>query len=365
MGWIAIVLWPLGFIYGCIASIRNFLSDHGLLKSQGFDVPILVVGNLSVGGTGKTPMVEWLVNNMGAHYGYQMATLSRGYGRTTKGFYYVETGSTPTQVGDEPCQLKRKFQDLVVAVDEKRTRGIARILKDHPEVKLILLDDAFQHRWVSPTASVLLTDFSRLYHKDFVLPAGRLREWKRGAKRASCIVVTKCPPTLALREQEQIRQALQTKAGQPVFFTSIGYGSLKVLQDHERPYGFTLENHLQTGKVQVLAVAGIARPAPFFEYLKTMFSVGAFHAYKDHHLFALNDLTVLKNEISQLRKADSDQAYCIVTTEKDAVRLQSCMANAGEQNPLRTTPIYYLPIVTAFAEQQDVAFKDFLLSALS
>src|SRR5436190_16710825 len=215
------ILFPFAVLYGFITGIRNFLFDKNILKSYSFDLPVLAVGNLSVGGTGKTPQIEYLIRLLSSRY--RVATLSRGYKRKSEGFVLANESSNAEILGDEPFQFFRKFRDIQVAVDADRKNGIEQLLAQPEKPEMILLDDAYQHRRVKAGFYILLTAYGDLYADDFILPAGNLRESRSGAKRADVIIVTKCPKNLSVAEQEKIKKKLAPKVGQDVFFTFIDY----------------------------------------------------------------------------------------------------------------------------------------------
>lgn len=293
-----------------IMALRNLMFDKGwILKQTQFELPIISVGNLSVGGTGKTPHTEYLVKLLKEQVSH-MAVLSRGYGRSTKGFRYVETSSKARDVGDEPLQIKQKFPDVTVAVCEKRVVGITKLLQ--PEAKslvpaAIVLDDAFQHRYVKPGLSILLTDYRRPYYADHVMPWGRLRERRSGAKRADIIIVTKCPAELSDAERRGIVDKLKPLAHQQVFFTTFAY-------DTPRMFRSQTEVALPSS---LLVLTGIAKPAPLYDYLESKGCVLQKLAFPDHHSFTPTDVQRINKACEQLPEDAK-----ILTTEKDAARLQ-------------------------------------------
>lgn len=289
------LLLPLAWIYDAATSLRNWLFDCGILPSRQFPVATIGIGNLAIGGTGKTPHTEMLVRMLLKKYDH-LAILSRGYGRTTRGFRWVRPDDTASKVGDEPLQMRRKFpaSSVVCAVCEDRCKGITTILAQHPEVQIVLLDDAFQHRYVHPDLNILLTDFSRTYAHDQLLPAGRLRESRRGAKRADLIIVTKCPPDLSKQASEDIRAQLHPHPGQEVFFSSIEYPSLPSVQ-------------------HAVLVTGIARPEPLVQHLRAS-GIDVRHLpFADHHRFTPSERARIIEQ--------AQAAPLLFTTAKDATRL--------------------------------------------
>ncbi len=302
-----ILLYPFAIIYGLITWIRNKLFDWGILKETKFDVPVISIGNLSMGGTGKTPHIEYLISKYKKTY--SIAVISRGYGRETKGFQYVNTNDLAENVGDEPLQIKQKFEDIIVAVGENRVDAIRKVLKTHPEINLILLDDAFQHRYVKPSLNILLTEYSHPFWKDLVVPAGRLREFRCGWKRADAFIITKCPENRELK----IPKYIQAK---PIFYSKIIYQSPKII-------------HGSLSK-KIVLVTGIANPALLLEYLKDEdYEIIHHFNFLDHHIFSLSDL----NEINSRAGAN----HLILTTEKDWTRLKPFFENSDLN-------VGYLPI---------------------
>lgn len=292
------ILLPFSIIYAFILKLRNLAFQKAWLTSTAFAHPVICVGNLSLGGTGKSPAIEYLIRLLKNKY--QIATLSRGYGRKTTGFMWVKNSNTAAEVGDEPLQFKNKFPDIEVAVDEQRVRGIQNILKkQHNDV--ILLDDAFQHRKVKAGFNILLTVYNDLYINDFVLPAGNLREPKSGAKRADVVIVTKCPPQLSVEKRQQIKDKLKLQKHQQVFFAYIEY--------QERVFSLDKSKKLKELKDYTL-VSGIANPKPLLNFLNTKNPPQKHLVYKDHHHFTAA-------EIKHLQKEE-----LILTTEKDFTRLK-------------------------------------------
>lgn len=312
------ILFPFSVLYGLITSIRNFLFDKGILKSYSFDLPIIAVGNLSVGGTGKTPQIEYLIRLLSPNY--KIATLSRGYKRKSEGFVLADENSDAAILGDEPFQFYKKFPNIQVAVDADRRNGIEQLLKtSQPDI--ILLDDAFQHRKVKAGLYVLLTAYGDLYSDDLILPGGNLRESRNGAERAKIIVVTKCPPDLSAKEQDRIQKKLKIDSDQKLCFTSIAYDE----------FVFSEEKQLSVSEIKPvdkLLLAGIAKPEPFFAYLQSENDV--ILTFPDHHHFTEKDIAEIKNKAQDKK---------IITTEKDFVRLKGRLPDSQ---------LFYLPIKSHF-----------------
>jgi tetraacyldisaccharide 4'-kinase len=310
------ILFPFAILYGWITQFRNFLFDTGILKSHTFNLPIIAVGNLSVGGTGKTPLIEYLIRLLSENY--KVATLSRGYKRQTEGFLLANADSDAQSLGDEPFQMHQKFPNIQVAVDANRKNGIEQLLSQKNPPGIILLDDAFQHRKVKAGFYILLTAFDDLYVNDFMLPTGNLREDRNGARRANMIIVTKCPASISEIAQEKIRKQLGND--KPIFFSSIAY------DDSIYSEGAT-KKAAEIKNVPKLLLAGIAKPTPFFAYLQG--EKDDVMTFPDHHNFSEEDINTIKKQAKN---------KLIITTEKDYVRLKNRMA---------TTQLFYLPIKTA------------------
>lgn len=315
------LLFPFSILYGWITSIRNFLFDKRILKSYSFDIPIIAVGNLSVGGTGKTPQIEYLIRLLSSNY--KIATLSRGYKRKSEGFVLADSNSNVEILGDEPFQIHQKFPNIHVAVDAERKNGIEQLLKLNTKPEVILLDDAFQHRKVKAGFYILLSSFDDLYFNDFMLPTGNLRESRSGAKRANLIIITKCPKDLSELAQQNMIKKIGLNV--PIFFSFIDYDS-EVYNEFESK---KVEEIIDVDK---LLLAGIAKPEPFFKYLQAEKNVKL--VYPDHHHFSENDIEEIKNKANN---------KLIITTEKDYVRLKN-------QN---LKSLFYLPIKSSFISKGD------------
>ena len=327
MKWLRNLGWPLSVLYGWIVYIRNKCYDWGWFSSRAYEVPILCVGNLSLGGSGKTPMVEWLLRHLMPEK--KVAVLSRGYRRKSSGFQKVTSRSTAAQVGDEPLQIARNFPNAIVAVDANRQRGIERLVSEQSP-DLILLDDAFQHRKVRPSHSILLTAWDELYTEEPYLPAGNLRDHRSQARRADLIVVTKCPTGMPENEMEQIRNKLKPAAGQRLAFASLCYGDPRDQQGRSFPFETLL-------KQPITVVTGIARPEPLLKYLGSMGVRFEHLAFPDHHHFSEKDLRMLEK-----RKP-------VLTTEKDAVRLEGKLLD-----------FWVLPVRHCFAPGEEAVMEHFL-----
>ena len=300
MKWLRKLGWPLSVLYGWVVYCRNKAYDRGWFPSRAYPVPMLCVGNLSVGGSGKTPMVEWLLQRLSPDK--KVAVLSRGYRRKSAGFQVATPESTVAQIGDEPLQIARKFPGVLVAVDANRQRGIERLMEtESPD--LILLDDAFQHRKVRPTRSILLTTYDELYTEEAYLPAGNLRDHRSQARRADLIVVTKCPADMPEAARERIRAKLRPEKGQELAFASLCYG-----EPRDSRGSAVAEDALR--KQPLTVVTGIARPEPLLEYLRSLGVRFEHLRFRDHHQYTEKELRML------------GQRQPILTTEKDATRLK-------------------------------------------
>ena len=319
------ILFPFAILYGFITSIRNFLFDKGILKSYSFDVPVIAVGNLSIGGTGKTPQIEYLIRLLSPNY--KVATLSRGYKRKSEGYILADSTSNAVILGDEPFQFYKKFKNIQVAVDTDRKNGIEQLLSISKKPQVILLDDAFQHRKVKAGFYILLTSYGDLYSDDFMLPTGNLRESKSGAKRANLVIVTKCPANLSLDEQNKIKHNLKLESSQELYFSYINYDEFIYSED-------TTLKVSEIENIDKLFLAGIAKPEPFFNHLQSENEEKL--VFADHHHFTENDLLAINNKA---------QNKIIITTEKDYVRLKGKLINKQ---------LYYLPIQSSFLSKSEL-----------
>jgi tetraacyldisaccharide 4'-kinase len=325
------LLLPLAWVYGLSTWLRNTAFSLGLLKSKGYNIPVIAVGNLNAGGSGKTPYVEYLIRLLSPEY--QIATLSRGYKRKSSGFLLAGDLPDPDMLGDEPAQFARKYPDVIVAVDEKRVHGIEKLLQLDKPPDAILLDDAFQHRYVKAGFKVLITDYSLPYYHDYLLPVGRLREARRESRRADIIIVSKAPQILNPLERRLIVEKLRPRQHQTVFFTYLSYGPLKPIMAT-----FGVQSKKNYGAI--LCFCGIANPDPLEEYLRRKCTDFHMITFNDHHRYSSRDLEKIIETFGTLMSRDK----IIVTTEKDAVRLMIPEFFAQ----LEGLPIYYLPIEVQF-----------------
>jgi tetraacyldisaccharide 4'-kinase len=339
MRFLQILLLPFSFCYGMIMMLRNHLFDMGILRSEKFTFPVISVGNLSFGGTGKTPHIEYLIRLVGESV--LTATLSRGYGRESKGFILASRRSNVKYIGDEPLQFVRKFHNIKVAVDENRTRGIQKLKDKFPDLGLVLLDDAFQHRLVTPGLSILLTDYHHLYSEDHVFPSGRLREFRSGAKRADLIVVTKTPKIFSPITRRRIQEDLKPRPSQQLFFSYISYGNpVAVNEDQD----LTILQKLS----YILLFTGIANDYPLQEEVRRKCSELSILKFPDHHPYQIKDLEIIKTRFEDL----PSRKKVILTTEKDMMRLKL----PEFSNFLKNLPLFYLPIEINFHEKDKQPF---------
>lgn len=335
------IFWPFSFLYHGIIHVRNLFFDKKIFRSASFDLPVICVGNLSVGGTGKSPMVEYLVTIL--HKRYKVAILSRGYKRKTKGFYIADENTTMSDIGDEPMQFYRKFRNITVAVDEDRVMGIPKILNDRPETEIIILDDAFQHRQVAAGLNILLTACDNLYTKDFLLPTGSLRDEKKSSRRADIIIVTKCNENLSQQQRQKIIEELNPGNTQKVFFTTIKYRA---------PYSlFHDQNRDLNNDDSVLLITGIAEPKLIEILLDSKVHLKKTLRFKDHHLYNESDIKKIKEEFSKMNSSRK----IILTTEKDATRLSSF------KNDLKDLPVFVLPMAHQFLFDEEISFQSEIL----
>ena len=327
------LLTPLSWIYGTVVGVRNWMFESKFLKSVEFDIPVIGVGNLTVGGAGKTPHVEYIVSHL--MFEYKVAVLSRGYKRKTKGFVLANAKSSPSTIGDEPYQIYQKFQGrVIVAACESRKKGIEKLISLHPDLQVVVLDDSFQHRWVKPKISILLTDYSRPFFKDKLLPLGRLRESQRQVNRADMVIMTKCPEDLQPISFRIASKELDLMKFQKLFFSRYLYGALKPVFADDALY--SVELHELTSQDSVMLLTGIAHPRYFVRYFRHYpFKVKVDH-YPDHHDFSKRDIM----DIEKKFKSIPGQRKIIVTTEKDAVRLMHNPYFPKELKPFT----FYLPI---------------------
>lgn len=336
------ILRPLSWLYGAVTGVRNWLFEHNVLSVEEFDVPVVSIGNITVGGTGKTPHTEYVAEMLSTTY--NLAILSRGYKRKTRGFILANSNSTPESIGDEPLQMYKKLgAHAKVAVCESRRKGIQELLRQFPDTQVILLDDAFQHRYVRPKVNIMLMDYNRPIYEDHLLPLGRLRESASQSERADIIVVTKCPPTMQPLDFRLIYKNLEIRPYQKLFFSEIAYGELTPVFPNDYPYNVDLSS--LTARDTVMLVTGIANPRGFVRHFHSYpFKVVVSH-FPDHHDFTREDIKKLQEKFNGLK----GERKIIITTEKDAVRLS--------YNPYfpaaMKKSVYYMPISVRMLQAQE------------
>jgi len=335
------LLFPLAILYGIITKIRNMLFDFKILTSFKFDFPVIAVGNLIAGGSGKTPMVEYIIRLLSDKK--NIATLSRGYKRKTKGYRLAGENETVDTLGDEPLQYHQKFGAVKVAVSEHRKQGIHNLIVDVPDLEVVILDDAFQHRYVKPELSILVTDYFKLFTNDWMLPFGKLREYISGRKRADIIVVTKTPRIFSPIVRKQLIEEIKPFPGQLICFSYINYLPFKPLYLNKCDHSAKTEN-----VYSIIMLTGIGNPGPMEEYLRKYCTDLELMEFPDHHSFTQKDLLILKDRYNTL----PTKRKIIVTTEKDAKRLQ----NADAEAILGGLPIFYTPITFEFHPSDKLIF---------
>lgn len=327
---IRLLLFPFTVLYGLVILIRDFLYRSRTFTRTSFDIPIICVGNLSVGGTGKTPHIEWLIRLLQPQY--KLAVLSRGYKRKTTGYVLGDALATPATIGDEPFQIAQKFRDVTVGVSENRVLGIPHLLGDAPETQVVLMDDGFQHLPIKPGYSIILTDYANPFYDDWLMPSGTLREFRSAAKRAQCIIVTKCPLTLSATEKQEIIRKIQPK-NQLVLFSHIVYAE---------PVQLMGTPMASSDIKQVLAFSGIAKTQLFIDELKSRYGNVSPLSFADHKEYNAVTFNTIIKQLSLL----PEQGRVLMTTEKDAVKLNTETA----RGILGDTPVFYAPITIQLSD---------------
>jgi tetraacyldisaccharide 4'-kinase len=340
-----ILLFPLAVVYGLVTSFRNYLYDKRTFRSVKFDFPVIGVGNLSMGGTGKSPHIEYLLFHL--QYLYKVATLSRGYGRKSHGFVMADGQSPAWQIGDEPRQFKRKYPDTIVTVCEDRVLAVPKILHERPDAEVLLLDDAFQHRAIRAGLSVLLTEYGNRFTHDQIFPLGWLREAKSNYHRADIIIITKCPPNITAQERSSIIAEIKPHNYQKVYFSAIQYGPLYSFYNPQVQVDIDSDTN-------VLLVCGIAKHAGLKGYLETKAKNVYLRDYKDHHNFDSYDLENIRETFKNLGSGKK----IIVTTEKDAARLEEHY-NWFSENKIE---IFVQPIAVKFLDDDGDKFNSDVIS---
>lgn len=329
------ILLPISLVYTIIVWVRNILYDNGIFKGQSFEIPTIVIGNLAIGGTGKSPMTEYLIRLLQDQY--KIATLSRGYGRKTRGFRFVETSSTALEVGDEPLQFKTKFPNITVAVSENRCFGVSKLQSNHD---LIILDDAYQHRKLTPGYSILLFDFQSLFRPIITLPTGDFRDNFSATKRADIIVITKCPNHIEPNQKTHIEHLLRKYNTCPIFYTNIGYS---------QPIGANGEAFsTDLCNLDIILFCGIANPTPLVEYLEGLQNNIQLIQFADHHNYREEDF----DKIIKAYQTSNSTQKIILTTEKDMQRV--------DKQKFANLPLFYIPIHLQSSDHQDITLDHFI-----
>jgi tetraacyldisaccharide 4'-kinase len=344
----ALLFYPLSILYGIVTSTRNTLFDLKILSSKEFNLPIISVGNITVGGTGKTPHIEYLIELLQTKH--NVVTLSRGYKRKTKGFLIADKNSTVAKIGDEPLQIKKKYPKITVAVDGDRVNGINQLIRNGKAVDTILLDDAFQHRYVKPGLSILLIDYNRLITRDHLLPFGMLREKRIERQRANVIIITKCPVGMKPIERRIVLNEIKPFPFQDLFFTSIRYDEPVSVFDSNRKL---TNRELLDKRPNVLLVCGIANPEPLIDYTKRFSDDVQNLIFPDHYKFKESDLQKIVTKFNVL-----PENSIILTTEKDAVRLREL---SGINKTLKKN-FYYIPVGVNFLGGECEKFNERILN---
>lgn len=333
------ILLPFVWIYQLILMLRHTLYDWGVFSAAEFDVPIICVGNLALGGTGKTPHVEYLIRLFKSNY--RTAVLSRGYGRSSKGFKLATGNMTYREIGDEPMQYFKKFDDIIVAVDENRVRGVEMLLRKSYPPQLILLDDAFQHRAIKAGLNILLTDYHNLYPNDFLFPAGQLRDVIAAAKRADIIVVTKTPKVFSPFTRRGLTEIIHPKPYQRLYFSYLSYGRMIPVSESAK---VPVPGRIST----IVMFCGIANPYPLQEFLQKKCTELITIDFPDHHIFTQKDMHRIVNEYENVL----GRSKIIVTTEKDAMRL----IDSPYFSLFKNIPLFYVPVEVKFHESEQQSF---------
>jgi tetraacyldisaccharide 4'-kinase len=345
-----IFLYPLSLIYGLITGFRNFLYNNNILSATMFPVPVICVGNMTAGGTGKTPHTEYLVELL--RNNFKVATLSRGYKRETRDFRIASLSSTVNEIGDEPMQIFRKFPDILVTVDINRVKGAGRILHYASDTEVIILDDGFQHRSITPGFSIVLSDFERPFMRDYMLPYGNLREDKSNIRRADVIIISKCPKNLNPMQRRLIVKEVGKAPYQNLYFTSLSYKSpLPVFVSQEKNISYF--DLTKSAGSSILLLTGIANPGPLKEYLHKFFSEIIELKYPDHYSYREKDIADVTAAYNDIRAASK----FIMTTEKDAVRLREF---SDIEEPVKSA-MFYVPVAITFLNDDKDEFDNLII----
>jgi len=346
----SILLYPLSLLYGLITGIRNFLYDSGILHSEEFHFPVICVGNITVGGTGKTPHTEYIAGLLRENF--KVATLSRGYKRKTHDFRIASSETPVSEIGDEPMQIFHNFPDILVTVDKNRVHGVKKILQEYPETEVIILDDGFQHRTITPGFSILLSDYDRLFIRDHMLPYGNLRENKGNMRRADMILITKSPENISPIQRRLIVKEIDKSPHQNLYFTTFRYKA--PVHVFENIIEGTQPEFTECDKCSIVLITGIANPRPLIEYLQKTYGEIIHLSYPDHYNYNEKDLINFSSAFNNLR---SVRKY-LFTTEKDAIRLRE-FANIAE--PVRSA-FFYIPVEIYFLNEDKDEFDNLIIN---
>ena len=348
------LLHPFALLYAIGVTIRNLLFDWKLLRSEQYPVPVICVGNLAVGGTGKTPMVEYLMRLLCDKY--RVAVLSRGYKRKSSGYVLADENSTASDIGDEAYQVRCKFPQVIIVVDKNRRRGMRNLIAMPKDIRpqVVLLDDGYQHRYIRPSFSILITDYNRLFYHDRLLPAGRLREPAESVSRADMILVSKCPDDLTRMDYGIIEKDMHLRPNQPLFFTGISYQQLKGVFPKECDPCET--KHIRK-EDEILLISGIANPAQFIEEIKKYSDKVSVMSFKDHHEFSKKDIVGMKTALSKM----TSNRPLIICTEKDAARIRHNPHFPDDW----TSQMYYIPIQVHFLFDRQSQFESLIMKHIT
>ncbi len=344
------LLFPFAILYQTITDIRNYLFDTGILPSEKFSIPVICVGNITVGGTGKTPHTEYLAGLL--HNEFKVTVLSRGYKRKSSGFRIATEASKVSDIGDEPLQISRKFRDVVVAVDRDRVNGVKTIMKEFPETEVIILDDAFQHRSIKPGLSILLSKYDRLITRDYLMPFGRLRESRKNMKRADLILISKAPDYISVNILESITEEIKPASGQKLFFTSFKYDDALPLFENIVPAKLSLSEKISEAHGIVL-VTGVADPGLFKQFLGKYFKEIIHVRFPDHHYFSEDDIKKITISWNNLKSP----VRSVITTEKDSVRLREITSIPD----ILKRSFFYFPVRVDFLRNGKQVFDNVIL----
>ncbi len=344
-------LFPFAILYRVITDIRNYLFDNSIIPSKKFSLPVICVGNITVGGTGKTPHTEYLAGLL--HNEFKVAVLSRGYRRKSSGFRIASEVSGVGDIGDEPLQVYRKFRDIIVAVDRNRVNGVRNLMKEFPETEVIILDDAFQHRSINPGLSILLSNYDRLITRDYLMPYGMLRESMKNIKRADIILISKTPETISGETVAGIIEEIKPADNQSLFFTSFKYGDPLPLFERIVPGKISIPEKI-SGNFGIVLVTGVADPEPFRQFLLKYFKEAIHLKFPDHHCFSENDIRKITTAWNNLKSPEK----AIITTEKDSVRLKEFTSIPD----IMKKAFFYVPVSVDFLKNGKQEFDNMIFA---